>query len=203
MRMPSLLEMRGVAKRYVAGFGGCVGTVNVLRSIDLTLHAGDAVAVVGPPGAGKSTLLLTAAGLLVPDRGDLRWLGDADRAAAVRHAVYHFAGARHASPPIPPTARLHLFDDPDVLGSAGVARLARWIARRCRAGESVLIATRNRATALVLAPRVLALAGGALYEDVIVAAVPRVAESPRPLIATARRASVEGAGASHPLGAGD
>lgn len=42
-----------------------------LRDIDLRLHAGEALAVVGHNGAGKSTLLKTIAGLLKPDDGSV------------------------------------------------------------------------------------------------------------------------------------
>jgi energy-coupling factor transporter ATP-binding protein EcfA2 len=41
----------------------------VARDIDLTVHAGTALAITGPNGAGKSTLALTLAGLLKPARG--------------------------------------------------------------------------------------------------------------------------------------
>ncbi|TFC83901.1 ABC transporter ATP-binding protein [Cryobacterium cheniae] len=41
----------------------------VARDIDLTVHAGTALALTGPNGAGKSTLALTLAGLLKPAGG--------------------------------------------------------------------------------------------------------------------------------------
>jgi iron complex transport system ATP-binding protein len=47
----------------------------VLRDVDLTLHAGELLAIVGPNGAGKSTLLRTLAGLLPPLAGDVRYDG--------------------------------------------------------------------------------------------------------------------------------
>jgi ABC-type polysaccharide/polyol phosphate transport system ATPase subunit len=46
-----------------------------LRHIDLTVRAGDCLAVVGHNGAGKSTLLQVVAGLLPPDEGELRTRG--------------------------------------------------------------------------------------------------------------------------------
>jgi len=51
--MSSLLEVRGIYKSYGIG----AGKVEVLKGIDLTVEAGDTVALVGPSGAGKSTLL--------------------------------------------------------------------------------------------------------------------------------------------------
>jgi energy-coupling factor transport system ATP-binding protein len=41
----------------------------ILRGVDLRLHAGEAVVLMGRNGAGKSTLLRHAAGLLAPTRG--------------------------------------------------------------------------------------------------------------------------------------
>jgi len=183
--MSLALEMCGVAKRYVAGVDGCLASVTVLRSIDLVMRSGEIVAVIGPLGAGKSTLLLTAAGLLAPDRGDIRWYGDSTPAAAMQYAMYHFAAARATAPPIPPDTRIHLVDDPDALAGSGASHLARWIAGRCRAGASVLIGTRCRATAHALASRVVALEGGELHGDV--ASTPRVAEATR---SVSRRALV-------------
>jgi lipoprotein-releasing system ATP-binding protein len=51
--MSSLLQVRDLYKSYGSG----PGKVEVLKGIDLTVEAGDTVALVGPSGAGKSTLL--------------------------------------------------------------------------------------------------------------------------------------------------
>lgn len=50
--------------------------LEVLRSIDMTVHAGELVALVGPSGAGKSTLLHIAGLLERPDRGDISICGE-------------------------------------------------------------------------------------------------------------------------------
>ncbi|MCU1493292.1 MAG: transporter related protein [Acidimicrobiaceae bacterium] len=57
------LELRGVQKRY--------GSVTALRGIDLTVAAGEVVAVVGDNGAGKSTLIKTIAGTHRADGGSI------------------------------------------------------------------------------------------------------------------------------------
>ena len=49
--------------------------ISVLRDVDLELHAGEAVAVIGPSGSGKSTLLNLLNGLLPPESGVLRIFG--------------------------------------------------------------------------------------------------------------------------------
>ena len=186
--MSLALEMRNVARCYVAGSGSCVASANVLRGVDLSVLPGDVVAVTGPPGSGKSTLLLVAAGLLLPDHGDVRWLGNASREAGARFAMHHFA-ARDPSPSTPPDTRIQLVDDLDSLGRVGAARLARWIERRCAAADAVVLVTRNPATAHALSPRVYALAGGQLHVDLV--AAPRVAESKLRKAAVGERTAIE------------
>lgn len=51
------------------------GTVQVLQHVDLTVHAGEHLALLGPSGSGKSTLLRLIAGLDAPDSGDIRFDG--------------------------------------------------------------------------------------------------------------------------------
>jgi len=58
---------RGLGKTY-AGPGGAV---EVLRDVDLELHAGDSLAVTGPSGSGKSTLLHILGTLEIPTVGEL------------------------------------------------------------------------------------------------------------------------------------
>ena len=78
---PRLLEATGLRRAY--------GRRQVLRDIDLTLSAGEAVAVAGPNGAGKTTLLRVLAGLARPDRGEVRLEGQPLRrdSPEIRRAV--------------------------------------------------------------------------------------------------------------------
>ena len=46
-----------------------------LKSVSMSLYAGQFVALLGPNGAGKSTLVQLLSGLFVPDQGDLSVLG--------------------------------------------------------------------------------------------------------------------------------
>ncbi len=64
--------------------------VPVLKDVDLSIAAGESVAVIGPSGSGKTTLLLLLAGLDHPDAGDIEIQGtrldslDADELADLR-----------------------------------------------------------------------------------------------------------------------
>lgn len=58
---------RGLVKDYHRGSE----TVHALRGVDVTVAAGELVAMAGPSGSGKSTLLAVLAGWEVPDAGEL------------------------------------------------------------------------------------------------------------------------------------
>ncbi len=51
------------------------GAVQALLQLDLTIHAGELVALVGPTGSGKTTLLMLLAGLDRPDAGTITLQG--------------------------------------------------------------------------------------------------------------------------------
>ena len=63
----AILELRGVTKTYGAG----AAQVRALAGVDLSVAAGQMVAVMGPSGSGKSTLLTIAGSLEEPDRGEV------------------------------------------------------------------------------------------------------------------------------------
>jgi len=48
---------------------------NIVRNISIGFEAGKTTALVGPSGCGKSTILKLAAGLLVPDQGEILYKG--------------------------------------------------------------------------------------------------------------------------------
>lgn len=51
------------------------GRVDILRGVDLTVRAGEAVGIVGPSGSGKTSLLMLLAGLERPNAGTLSVAG--------------------------------------------------------------------------------------------------------------------------------
>lgn len=62
------LEARGLVKTYTHGGNA----LQILRDLDVSLEAGEMVAVVGASGVGKSTLLHVLGGLDRPDQGTIR-----------------------------------------------------------------------------------------------------------------------------------
>ena len=62
-----MLELRDIHKSFHDG----ETELQVLRGVDLSMAAGESVALLGASGNGKSTLLQIAAGLETPDRGEV------------------------------------------------------------------------------------------------------------------------------------
>ena len=63
------LSARGVHKHYVGGDGG---RICVLDGVDLDVHRGESVSVIGQSGTGKSTLLHVLGALDLPESGEVR-----------------------------------------------------------------------------------------------------------------------------------
>lgn len=62
-----LLRLRGISKQF--------GAVTALSDIELDVHAGEVVALVGDNGAGKSTLVKVLAGVHRPTSGSVEFCG--------------------------------------------------------------------------------------------------------------------------------
>jgi lipoprotein-releasing system ATP-binding protein len=66
-----VLKLANIQRHYGEG----TARVNVLHGVNLTVRAGEAVAIIGPSGSGKSTLLHVAGLLDTPDSGDVAIAG--------------------------------------------------------------------------------------------------------------------------------
>jgi putative ABC transport system ATP-binding protein len=67
----ALIELRGVTKVYGTG----IAAMHALRGIDLTIRAGEFVAVMGPSGSGKSTCMNILGCLDTPSSGGFLFEG--------------------------------------------------------------------------------------------------------------------------------
>ena len=87
--MSAIVSLSKVSKSYVRGKQEVV----VLRDLDLSIEAGDFVALMGPSGSGKTTLLNLIGGLDQPTRGSITVAGQTARNAE-RQGAREMARAR-------------------------------------------------------------------------------------------------------------
>ncbi|OGV40037.1 MAG: lipoprotein releasing system, ATP-binding protein [Legionellales bacterium RIFCSPHIGHO2_12_FULL_42_9] len=66
-----IISGSSVSKTYHDG----TSSVDVLKGVDLNIHAGECIAIIGPSGSGKSTLLHLLGGLDQPTAGKVRLQG--------------------------------------------------------------------------------------------------------------------------------
>jgi ABC-2 type transport system ATP-binding protein len=67
-----VLQLQAVSKRFRTGKQR---SVTALDALDLAVRPGKVTGLLGPDGAGKTTLMRLAAGLLIPDQGQITVLG--------------------------------------------------------------------------------------------------------------------------------
>ena len=69
-----LIDIRSVCRSFPKGSGE---DLVVLENVDLIIHSGEIVGLLGRSGSGKSTLLRIIAGLIAPSSGDVECRGEA------------------------------------------------------------------------------------------------------------------------------
>ncbi|MBW2048538.1 MAG: ABC transporter ATP-binding protein [Deltaproteobacteria bacterium] len=104
METPAV-EMKGVWFSY--------DRTTVLKDVTLTLKQGDFLGIIGPNGGGKTTILKLLLGVLKPDRGTIRILGEAP------HDVNHRIGY------VPQNTDLNITFPISVMEVAMMGRLSR------------------------------------------------------------------------------
>jgi len=121
MTAHGLLDIRGICAGY--------GRTEVLRDIDMTVAAGEIVALLGSNGAGKSTLNRTISGLLRPRSGAIlfenRSIDHAKPSEIVEAGVIHVPEGRK------------IFPNMTVLENLDLGSYRRASARRARNRERV------------------------------------------------------------------
>ena len=111
------------------------GPVEILNGVDVTIGAGERVAIVGPSGSGKSSLIAVAAGLERPTAGTVRLFGqdlgrlDEDGRARLRRGrVSLVFQSFHLLPNM--TAEENVSAPLEIAGAAGATATARaWLDR--------------------------------------------------------------------------
>lgn len=78
-RSAPILTLRDIRKSY--------GSIQVLHGVDLDIHAGEVVALLGENGAGKSTVSSVISGAVQPSSGTMTWLDKAYAPADPRAAM--------------------------------------------------------------------------------------------------------------------
>ena len=131
MTPPTPLALEGVELTLPSA----AGPVEILRGVDLTVAAGEQVAVVGPSGSGKSSLIAVAAGLERPTAGMVRSFGEdlsrlnEDRRARLRRGrVSLVFQSFHLLPNM--TAEENVAAPLEIAGATGAIETARgWLDR--------------------------------------------------------------------------
>lgn len=138
----------------------------ILDRIDLTISAGDSVAVRGLNGSGKTTLLKCLTGRLRPVAGEVRWFGRCPLRQPDRNRLIGFAGHELALYPeltardnLLFAARMHGLSHPvqavhEALRQIGLERQAEQFAGRLSRGMRQRVAL---ARASIHAPPILIL----------------------------------------------
>ncbi|HYE66624.1 MAG TPA: sugar ABC transporter ATP-binding protein, partial [Pyrinomonadaceae bacterium] len=105
-----VLEMKGISKRFPG--------VVALDSVDLEVHSGEVVALIGENGAGKSTLMKILGGVHQPDSGTISIGGKAVTFNSVSDAIRFGIGFIHQE--------LNVLDNLDIAGNVFMGREPVW-----------------------------------------------------------------------------
>jgi drug efflux transport system ATP-binding protein len=70
-----MTQLEGDIAVAASGLVRSFGSVSAVHGVDLAVRRGEIFGLVGPDGAGKSTIMRMLAGVLRPDRGEIRLAG--------------------------------------------------------------------------------------------------------------------------------
>ena len=113
--MTPILALKDVVKRYDGA--------RALSGVTFTAAPGEAIGIIGPNGAGKTTLLRVIVGLIAPDSGSLRLVGEPLASGLARTPIAYFAGESTMPPGVRARAWRNLFHEVDDRGENRPFRL--------------------------------------------------------------------------------
>jgi macrolide transport system ATP-binding/permease protein len=129
----ALLQLRDLGREYPAG----EETIHALKGVNLDIHAGELVAIMGASGSGKSTLMNVLGCLDRPTSGTYRVAGretaamEPDELAELRREHFGFIFQRY-----------HLLGDLTALGNAEVPAIYAGLTRTARHERAKALLTR-------------------------------------------------------------
>nr|WP_200826889.1 MacB family efflux pump subunit [Marinobacterium lutimaris] len=133
MMAEALLELRGISRAFPAGDQ----PLTVLKEVDLSIHRGEMVAIIGSSGSGKSTLMNILGCLDRPSSGTYRINGrdistlNADTLAELRREYFGFIFQRY-----------HLLGDLNAMGNVEVPAIYSLQDRQTRHERAAKLLTR-------------------------------------------------------------
>ena len=150
--MSAALEVRAVRKAYVTP----AGSSTVLDGVDLTVAAGEVVAIAGRSGSGKTTLLAVITGWAAPDDGTVTPVGGRWHELAILPQslglLDELTIAENVTLPLRLAPELDAEDPEDLLAELGIGHLADRQPGEVSLGEQQRAAL---ARAAVVRPRLL------------------------------------------------
>ncbi len=137
-----LLEAKGITKYF--------GTITALENVNLKVHAGECLGVVGDNGAGKSTLMKVLSGLYKPSAGSLFFQGKEE--AIARSTAFN--------------AKVVIMDEPTAaLAIKEVGKVLDLINSLKKTGVGVIVISHRMDDIFTVCDRVMALFQGTNFAE--------------------------------------
>ncbi len=149
-----MLEVADLWKRY--------GAVQALSGVSLTLEGGEIRALLGPNGAGKSTTVKIVMGLVKPDRGSVRIMGE-DALSPKGYRLRRHVGYMPELPQLPRWARVGevlekyagLYGIPEAEIPSAVSRALETVGLSDLRGRAVATLSKGQVQRLTLAQAIM------------------------------------------------
>lgn len=99
-----MVEIRNLFKKF--------GSVEVLKGLNLELQAGKVNVIMGPNASGKTTLIKSILGLVIPDKGEIKVLGEnIEKNWNYRSRIGYMPQIAHYPENLTPLELIHMISD--------------------------------------------------------------------------------------------